>query len=192
MAETNQNSNTNVSAGKGVAGGYMFRAPLGTVKPIDYETALGAEFKCCGAISEDGVAFSTESDAEEFRDLNGDVMDVSKTSNSEKFTLVLAEMKALTLETQYGSKNVTDAAGMITVHINGAEPERYIYVFELLLKSGRKWRRIVHDANVTEMSDLTVASSELLGREATFTAYKDATTGDYYTDYIESTETTKA
>ncbi|RNL44733.1 phage tail protein [Paraeggerthella hongkongensis] len=191
MADAVKNSNENVSAGKGVAGGYMFRAPLGTAKPTDFSTALNAAFKCCGFVSEDGVSFASESDVEELRDMNGDVMDASKTSNSEKFTTVLAEMKAMTQEIMYGEKNVTDAGGMITVHINGSETDRYVYVFELLLKNGRKWRRIVHEANVTELSDLKVASGELVGREATFTSYKDAETGDYYTDFIESTETAK-
>lgn len=190
-AKANGNNNGNVSSGKGVAGGYMYRAPLGSKKPTDCTTALDSAFKCCGFVSEDGIAFATESDSEELKDMNGDTMHVAKTSSSEQFTLVLAEMKADSQEIMYGEDNVTDVEGLITVHINGAETDRYIYVFELLLKNGRKWRRLAHEANVTELSDLTVASSELTGREATFTAYKDATTGDYYTDYIESTDTTK-
>ena len=36
---------------------------------------------------------------------------------------------------------------------------------------------------------MAVKAGELLGREATFTCFPDAETGDYYTDVIESTET---
>lgn len=190
MAVATTNQTANVSAGKGVAGGYVFRAPLSTTKPTDYTTPLGAAFKCCGFITEDGVSFASDSDTNEFKDINGDTIDASKSSVSEKFTMVLAEIKAETQKTLYGDDNVTDADGLMTVHINGDEPEHYIWAFELLLKNGRKWRRVVHEANVTEMGDQAVASGDLSAREATLTAYKDATSGDYYTDYIQSTETT--
>ena len=58
-----------------------------------------------------------------------------------------------------------------------------------MLKNGRRWRRLIHDAQPTELGDLEVKAGELFGRETTFTAYKDAAAGDYYTDWFESTET---
>ncbi|MEG2933535.1 MAG: hypothetical protein RR842_08140, partial [Gordonibacter sp.] len=121
VKDYNKNNDDNVSSGKGVAGGYLFRAPLGSIKPVDFTAPLDAAFKCCGFISEDGVSFATESDTEELKDLNGETMHVAKSSNSEQFTTVLAEVKALTQGILYGEQNVTDANGMITVHIKGAE-----------------------------------------------------------------------
>ena len=91
----------------------------------------------------------------------------------------------------YGSANVTDATGLLTVHVNGDQLEHGIYVFEGVLKNGRRMRRLIHDAQVTELGDLTMTAGELYAREATFTAYLDADSGDYYTDFYASTETTE-
>lgn len=192
MAEATKNDKSNVSGGKGVAGGYLFRAPLGSKKPTNLETPLDAAFKVCGFVSEDGIVFETEGDSEELVDMNGEVMDDSKSKHAETFAAVLAEVKKLVFETQYGAKNVSDENGVIEVHVKGDDPEHYIYVFEGVLKNARRWRRLIHDAKVKELSELAVASSELFGREATFAAYKDPETGDYYTDWYESTETSAA
>ena len=45
-----------------------------------------------------------------------------------------------------------------------------IYVADLLLRNGRRWRSILPQGQVTEIGELTVASSELVGRETTITA----------------------
>ena len=54
MAESTTNNQANVSAGKGVKGGYIFSAPVGTTLPTDIDTELDEAFKCLGFISEDG------------------------------------------------------------------------------------------------------------------------------------------
>lgn len=48
MAESNTNNQANVSAAKGVKGGYIFSAPVGTELPTDIKTKLGPAFKCLG------------------------------------------------------------------------------------------------------------------------------------------------
>ena len=40
-----------------------------------------------------------------------------------------------------------------------------------------------------ELGDMTVVYNELVGREVTMTVTKGTTSGDYWTDYIDSTET---
>lgn len=189
MADSKTNNFANVSDGRGVEGGYLFRAPLGSEKPTDVKTALGAAFKCCGIVSEDGIVFATETDREELKDMNGTVVHSAKTSHLETMTATLGEVKKETYAIQYGDGQVTDESGTLTVHVKNVEPGHAVYVFDGVLKNGRRWRRVVHDAQVTEMGDMTIAAGELMGREATFTCFPDAVTGDFYTDYIESTET---
>ena len=191
MAEINKNNEVNVSGGKGVAGGYFYVAPVGSTLPTDCKSELDPAFKTLGFVSEDGVTFSSESDSEELKDMNGDTIDTLSSSQTETFTVTLAEVKKGTQAALYGAKNVTDEAGVLTVHVNGKSTDKMACVFELLLKNDRKWRRVVPIAKVTEVGDLTVAASELVGREATFTAFKDKN-GDFYIDYIESTETEMA
>lgn len=181
------NNTANVSAGKGLAGGYFFSAPIGTEAPTDIETPLDGAFENIGFVSEDGIVFSTESDTEDLVDMNGDTMDTTRSTYSETYTVTFAEVNPAAQKILYGDANVketgTPGDGEMTVHVKGDDAPHRINVFEGVLKNGRRWRRVIHDTKVNEMGDLTVASSELFGREATFGAFKDGATGDYYTDY---------
>lgn len=189
MAST-PNNTINVSVGKGVTGGYMFVAPAGSTLPTDYETPLDAAFLNVGYLGDDGIVFSDSSSNDSFYDLNGDSIETSASEIEKTFTVTFREIKKDTLAILVGSANVTDSDGKLTAHDKGPNDAAYSVVFELLLKNGRKWRRVVPNCKLGELGDMTVVSTELLGREVTMSALKDATTGDYYTDYYASTETT--
>lgn len=184
-----ENNTANVSAGKGVAGGYIFSAPLTATVPTDITTALGTAFVNLGFISEDGIEEEIEKDNESFVDMNGDTVAVATSSREETITATLIEVKKDSLAEQYGHQNVMDVNGVITVKHNGIEPESRIYVLELLLKDNRRWRQVIPNGKVTEVGSLSIASGELVGREITITASPDSN-GDSVIDYIESTETT--
>lgn len=183
-----KNNTANVSSGKGVAGGYLFSAPVGTALPTDNKTALDAAFVNLGFVSEDGIAESIESDNEELRDMNGDVVHVAKSSRTETITATLIEVKKDSLAEQYGHANVTDADGLITVKHNSKENDDRVYVLELLLKDNRRWRQVVPNGKVTEVGELSIASGSVIGREVTITAATDEN-GNSVIDYIDSTET---
>ena len=191
MAST-PNNTINVSVGKGVQGGYMFVAPQGSTLPTDYETALDAAFLNVGYLGDDGIVFSDSSSNDSFYDLNGDSIETSASEIEKTFTVTFREIKKDTLAILVGSANVTDADGKLTAHDKGPNDAAYSVVFELLLKNGRKWRRVVPNCKLGELGDMTVVSTELIGREVTMSALKDATSGDYYTDYYASTETDAA
>lgn len=185
----NLNNTANVSAGKGVVGGYAFRAPAATATiPTDNSTALGGEFVCLGYISEDGISESISVNSTNYVDMNGSMVCVGKSSREETITLTFIETKAETLKVAYGAANVTDASGLITVKHNDTDDSAYCYVFELLLKDNRHWRQVVPNATTSEVGDLTIASGDLVGREITLMAAVDSN-GDSVIDYIDSTET---
>ena len=186
---TKRNSKRNVSGSKGLAGGYAFWAPLGTQAPTDYTTALPAAFENMGYFSEDGASFSDSLEFEEIADANGDNVDRSKSGASATVKLTLIEVMETSQKVLHGAANVSDADGVLTVHHKGDEGDHGVMVLEILLKDGRRMRRVVHDAQRTELGDQTVFSSSAFAREATFAIYKDEATGDFYTDYIQSTET---
>lgn len=188
MAEATTNNTANVSAGKGVKGGYIFSAPVGTALPTDIETKLDAAFKVLGFISEDGITISVEEDSSDLVDMNGDVMDSTYSNRAETLAFTLAEIKAGTFKQEHGSLNVTDENGLITIKHNGDNHESNSYAFELLLKDGRRWRMVVPNAKLSELGDLTISSSELCQREITLKCAVD-TAGNTIYDYIESTET---
>ena len=181
------NDTANVSTGKGVAGGYVFRAPVGagTTVPTDNTTALGAEFVGLGFISEDGISESIETDSENIVDMNGDVILVASSSREETITFTLVEVKADALKVAYGDSNVTEANQLITVQHNGADTGQHVYVFELLLKNNRKWRQVVPVGSVTEVGELAISSGEVVGREITIACAADATGNTVY-DYIDA------
>jgi hypothetical protein len=188
MAEHAANNTENVSAAKGVKGGYIFSAPIGTTVPTDYTTALSSEYTCLGYITEDGVVFTEDLDNEEVKDMNGDVIDTLTGSRTETCTLTLAETKASVLEEVRGHSNVTDEGGLITVKHNSNEREARVYVLELLLKNGRQMRTVVPNGKVDSIGDTTLASNSVLAYEISIKCRVDAN-GDTAIDYIESTET---
>lgn len=191
MAST-PNNTENVSTGKGVEGGYFFVAPTGTALPTDNTAPLDEAFLNIGYLGEDGVTFSDSSSVTSYYDMNGDTVDTSSGSVEKSFKVVFIEIKKDSLAVINGAANVTDEAGVLTVHDKGPNTDAYCAVFELLLKNGRKWRRVVPACKLGELGDMTVSSTELVGREVTMSALKDAESGDYYTDFIDSTETEKA
>lgn len=188
MAESTTNNSANVSAGKGVKGGYIFSAPVGTELPEDIETALDPAFKCLGFISEDGYVESVSEDSNDIPDMNGDLMDSSNSNRVESAQVTFAEIKAETLKRQYGDKNVVDENGIITVRHNSDSHPTFPYVLELVLKNGRRWRKVVPLGQSSELDDLTIASSELCQRPITIKYLTDEAGNTCY-DYIESTET---
>lgn len=191
MAEATTNNTANVSAGKGIKGGYIFVAKVGAILPTDIKTKLASDFKVLGFISEDGFVETIEEDSNDLVDMNGDVMDTSNSNRVESAKLTLAEIKADTLKVQYGEDNVTDVNGVITVKHNSDSHSEFSYVLELVLKNGRRWRKVIPIAKSTELGDFTIASSELCQREMTIKYLTDASGNTCY-DYFESTETTAA
>lgn len=189
MAEFTQNAEQNVSAGKGVIGGYCFRAEVGTALPSSPSWEPTADWKCMGFITEDGVSFATDTESTDFKDLNGTVMDSSQSSYGESFNCSFAETKAATFQSIYGDDAVTDSAGVLTVNHTGAEPEAYSYAFLFVLKNGRKWIRFAEKCKRTELEETTASASDVLAWKATYKAFFSNTTGGFFKDLFESTET---
>lgn len=191
MAESNTNNQANVSSAKGVKGGYIFSAPVGTELPTDIKTKLDPAFKCLGFLSEDGYVESVNEDADDINDMNGDVMDSTNSKRVESAQLTFAEIKAATLRRQYGDANVTDENGLITVKHNADSHDVFAYVLDLVLKNNRRWRKVVPKGKSSELDDLTIASSELCQRALTMKYLTDEQGNTCY-DYYESTETQAA
>ena len=190
MANTKATANNqdNVSAGKGVKGGYIFSAPVGTALPTDIKSKLDPAFEVLGFISEDGYVETVDEDSTDLLDMNGDLMNSVGSNRVESAQFTLAEIKAATLKRQYGDDNVTDANGVITVKHNSDSHPTFSYVLELVLKNNRRWRKVVPCGQSSELDDLTVASSELCQRALTVKYLTDEQGNTCY-DYYESTET---
>lgn len=194
MAEATTNNQANVSAAKGVKGGYIFSAPLGTTLPttvIKKASELDKAFKVLGFISEDGYTESVSEDSNDINDMNGDLMDSSNSNRVESGQVTFAEIKASTLKRQYGEDNVTDENGVITVKHNADSHSTFAYVMLLILKNGRRWTKVIPSGQSSELDDLAISSTELCQRALTIKYLTDAAGNTCY-DYFESTETEAA
>ena len=190
-AKATKNNQENVSAAKGIKGGYIFSAPVGTtlpVKAVSQVSELDPGFSVLGFISEDGYVESVSEDSNDLVDMNGDLMDSSNSNRVETAQLTLAEIKADTLKRQYGDSNVTDEGGLIAVKHNSDSHPTFAYVLLMQLKNGRKWTKVVPMGQSSELDDLTISSSELCQRALTLKYLTDSNGNTCY-DYIESTET---
>lgn len=187
-----KNSKKNVSAAKGVAGGYFYFASAGTTgatAPTDYTSEIPDAFSNLGYANDEGVTSTPSYSSTDHTDMNGEVVDTSQDGYSLKLEVTLTEYKAATLKVEYGAANVTDENGKLTVVNKGVEGERGILVLELVLKNGRKLRRVYPDAKCVELGEETMVAKEVFARKATFAIYKDDESGAYNFDYAESTET---
>ena len=178
------NNTADVTALKGVAGGYGFSAPAGTTAPTGYSSTLGSAFANMGFISSDGMEESIDADSEEVTDLNGEVVCVLESKETEKLTFTLISTTDDALKEMHGHANVTTATSMTTVqHKAGSFTER-VYAFELLTKDGKKWRKVAPNAKVTSRGPIVHGAGNVYAREIELTCSPDASGVRVY-DYIQ-------
>jgi len=161
------NDTADVSNVKGVRGGYGYSAPAGTTVGTEQDpfAALGTEFKNMGFISEDGIEEEIDTDTEEVHDLNGEVICVLKSQETETLTLTLVSITADSLAEWHGHGAVSESSNVITV----------------------KHANIDHDIRC--YGSIVHGSGEVAGREITITCMPDADGFRMY-DYIQKTATT--
>ena len=181
------NNTQNVSTGKGVAGGYFYTAPVGTPLPSDFSSDLNSAFVNCGFLSDEGITNSTDADNQTYKDLNGDDVLTAYAGRTRTISLQFIELNEQSLKEVYGQGNVDVSGDMITVTHDNDDPEHRSLVMELLLRDGRRWRRVVEDAQISDWENVTVVSSDLVNLGVAYTLNKGNTTDAYIKDYIEPT-----
>lgn len=194
------NNKANVSTVRGVKGGYIFSAPVGTAG-APTKTAYHASdwltngnppsgWECLGYIVEDGFTENPNKEAgEAIRDINLEKLDETDGSASESCTIGLREVKEHVLGTAYGHANVTDENGTIEVKHNwGNAAEHYQYAIFMLLKNNRSWTKYIPDGKVNEVAERTFNKTSAADTTVTI-AYNDDADGNGCYDWIDSTET---
>lgn len=189
----NTNNTANVSTTRGVQGGYLFRAATTVTTGLPSSsswTPSGDAWECLGYISEDGFTEGVSQDSStELRDINRDLLDEEPGNFTETLQLTLMETAKKPLSVYYGSQNVTDASGELTVDHNwGKSDETYQYAMLLLLKNDRKWVKYIPQGKVTDRGDFVGNKGTAAQREVTITYLTDAN-GSGCKDFFESTET---
>ena len=181
------NDTKDVSNVKGVYGGYGFSAPVGTAAGTDQDVfaSLGSSWDNMGFISEDGIEEELDTDTEEIHDMNGDVIFVARQSETETLVLTLVSLTEAAFAEWYGHDSVdASQTGYIAIEHTAANREARAYCFELLMKDGRKWRKVVPNGVVSEVGSIVYGAGDIAGREITIACLPD-TDGVRMYDYIE-------
>lgn len=173
---------TNVSAGKPNISGAIWTAPLGTTLPTDTQTALGADFKCLGYCSEDGLTNSTDLESETIKAWGGDTVLTIQKSKDDKFKFTLLEvLNEDVLKFVYGTSNVTGTLSTgIAIKANNKDVEERVIVIDMILRDNTSKRIVIPDCKISELGDITYSDSDAVGYETTLACMPDSTGNTHY------------
>ena len=158
---TTKNDSTNVSFGKFKVGGYAYWAPVGTALPTDSATALPAEYKLLGYLSEDGLTNTTDTDTAEIKDANGATVMKIITSYAESYQFALLEvLRAEAAKLRYNSDAVTGNDKSMTIKHQMPSDEDFVLVFEIAMSGDVKDRLVIGNATRAEFGDRQVHAGD--------------------------------
>lgn len=182
------NTVANVSAGKPAVSGAVYRAALADslTLPTDASTALSADFKALGYVSEDGLVNTNSPDSDNIKAWGGDTVLVIQSEKPDEFQLTLLEvLNTEVLKTVYGSSNVTGTLSTgLTVKATADEPEEGAWVIDMIMRGGVLKRVVIPDGKVSEVGEITYKDDEAVGYELTIQAMPD-TDGVTHYEYIK-------
>lgn len=161
MAGSTTNDSTMVSLGKFKVGGYAYWAPAGTTLPTDSTTALPAEYKLLGYLSEDGLTNATDTGTTEIKDANGNTVMKIITSYAESYQFALLEvLRAEAAKLRYNSDAVTGTDKSMTIKHRMPSDEDFVLVFEIAMSGDVKDRLVIGDATRAEFGDRQVHAGD--------------------------------
>lgn len=175
----------NVSTAKGIAGGYLFSAPIGTTVPTGWWEELDPAFECLGYVGEDGFEESADGSSDDIKDLNGDVVGDYDEGTTETCAFTLIEISNASMAARFGHENVSEATDTMIVDHNWTKAkEQRVLVADLVLKNGRRWRKVIPESTVSERGGIQLNGSNVVGSEIT-AKYLNDESGSGCKDYIQ-------
>jgi hypothetical protein len=176
------NDSGNVSVGTPMPGGAIFVAPIGTAVPTDASTQLAEVYQNLGFISDAGLTESKAEDRQSFKDWGGQEVENVQTGVTNTWTFTPIETNKVVLGQLYGSDNIEDTTGGYVVAHKSTERANFIWIFEILLKNGKKLRKVIPNAKITAVGDITYNKSTLVGGQLTLNGFPD-NEGVVFRDY---------
>ncbi|MDO5535371.1 MAG: hypothetical protein Q4F65_12060 [Propionibacteriaceae bacterium] len=156
--------------------------------PTDATTALPAalSMKPAGFISADGVTKTVETNTEEIKDWNGDVVVTLLTDQKTTLRVTFLESaNGTVLKAVSPTGAVTVEADLVTVRDTADERPHISIAFEIKGAKDKKIRLFAPDAQVTNVGDVTYVRSGVIQYEAELVCYVDDDGVGLYT-FIET------
>lgn len=169
-----------VGKGSSNAGGYAFRAPIGTTLPTSASATLGEAFEEIGLISSDGVVFSRSENVNTYRDWADRVICSESSERTETAKVTYVETSPKVLEEYNG--NATGTADEFYSDRDG-DHTAYVYVFDAVIGDNMIKRTVCPNGMVTSVDDLTMAPGNLVGYPCNYTYSYDKTAGFTVREY---------
>lgn len=187
---TNNNTTTNVTAGKPKVEGAVYTAlkSANLALPSDTETELASGYECVGYISEDGVKRAKEISSESIKAWGGDTVLRTRTANDTTFTFKMLEyLKKIVQEVAYGSENVSGTVdtGMTVKDKPRYDGEKRVWVIDQIMTGNVKSRTVIPEAVVTAIGEIAYKDNEAAGYEITLGTYPDSTGVTVY-EYLKA------
>lgn len=169
-------ASNNVNLGIGLATGMFYTAPAGTALPAYPSDTLGADWSEVGAVTADGITWSTGKDSDPLRNWAKEVERLIASDEGGTVTAPLMYTGEDTLKTIFGSSNVTvtaadsDHGKLVSVDVGpgvSASPAAFLF----LMKDGDDMLMLgTTKGIVREVGDISFAPTEGITWEATIEA----------------------
>lgn len=182
MATTNTVSY--VTAGKPKATGAVYCAPLGSTIPTDPKTALSADYKCLGFVSDDGITNTGNMESENIKAWGGQNVLTTSSSSDDTFKFKLIEtLNKDVLKFIYGDTNVSGdltTGDGIAVGVNGYSQDDNIVVIEMIMRNNTAKRIVIPSATISEVGEIVYKDNEAVGYDITLACAADASGKTHY------------
>lgn len=185
------NNSQNVTVGKPLVNGAVFRAVLGTTLPTTATETLNAAFANVGYISDAGVVNSNSPSSNNIKAWGGDVVLTTLEEKPDTFQFTMIEAKNIeVLKAVYGDANVSgDLSTGLHVSANSTQQPNCSWVIDQVLRDGTKKRIVLPDAAITAVGDITYADNAAVGYQTTLACFPDSS-GNTHHEYIINPSTT--
>ena len=165
-----------VNLGIGLATGMFYMAPAGTALPTYPSESLGADWEEVGAVTADGITWSTGKDSDPLRNWAKEVERLIASDEGGTVTAPLMYTEQKTIEAIFGEDNVTVTAAtsahgkLVSVTVApgvSAAPAAFLF----LMKDGEDMLMLgTSKGIVREVGDIAMSPTEAITWEATIEA----------------------
>ena len=182
-------NNNNVSAGKPLVAGAIYRALIteDLVIPEDATSELSEDFVSLGFISDGGLEADMSRSSDDYRDWSGSVIYTAEKEKNDTFKYECVEhLNIEVLKMIYGDDNVTGTVETgITIKSNAKELSKACYVIDMILTGDIIKRVVIPSGKISEIGSIVYKSDDIIRHEITVSALACDDEGNTHFEYLK-------